>query len=173
MTSFSIQKQKNTAVLSWRIVMEQNSKEYQVERSADGVIFNVIGTVASKNNPSGSDYTYVDAYPLSGNNYYRLKSIDIDGKFSYSNIDEITFNLNANNVIVYPNPAKNILTVQSNFKGEKLNISITDLAGRKILQTIKQNNQLIEIPITGLKTGFYLIKINDGITSVSKKIIKE
>jgi hypothetical protein len=171
--SFTAQKQHGTILLTWQTASEQNNKEYQIERSADGVTFNTIEVVASKNNLSGSHYTSVDAYPLFGRNYYRLKSVDIDGKFSYSNIDEVTFNLSTNNVIVYPNPAKDVLTVQSNFKGEKLNIRITDLAGRKILQTIKQNNQLIEIPTSDLRAGFYLLKINDGITSVSKKIIKE
>ncbi len=171
--SFTAQKQLETTLLNWQTASEQNNKEYQIERSGDGNTFKEIGIIASKNNLSGSHYTYVDAYPLSGINYYRLKSVDIDGKFSYSNIDKVTFNLIANNVIVYPNPAKDILTVQSNFKGKRLNITITDLAGRKILQTIKQNNQLIEIPIFDLRAGFYLLKINDGMTSVSKKIIKE
>ena len=173
LTSFTAQKQRETTLLTWQTATEQNNKEYQIERSSDGVTFKKIGVVASKNNLSGSKYTYVDAYPLFGNDYYRLKSVDIDRKFSYSNIDKVTFNLNANNVIVYPNPAKDILIIQSNFKGEKLNIIITDLAGRKILQTIKTNNQLIEIQIPDLGSGLYLLKINDGITSVSKKIIKE
>ena len=171
--SFIAQKQHETTLLTWQTATEQNNKEYQIERSGDGNTFKEIASTQSKNSVSGSRYSYVDTHPLSGNNYYRLKSMDIDGKFSYSNIDKVTFNLNANNVIVYPNPAKDILTVQSNFKGERLNITLTDLAGRKILQTIKQNNQLIEIPIFDLRAGFYLLKINDGISSVSKKIIKE
>ena len=171
--SFTEQKQLETILLNWQTASEQNNKEYQIERSSEGTIFNKIGVVASNNSSSGSRYSYIDEDPLSGNNYYRLKSVDIDGKFSYSNIDKVTFNLNANNVIVYPNPAKDILTVQSNFKGEKLNITITDLAGRKILQTNKQNNRLIEIQIPDLRAGFYLLKINDGISLVSKKIIKE
>ena len=171
--SFTAQKQLETTLLNWQTATEQNNKEYQIERSGDGNTFKEIASTQSKNSISGSRYSYVDTHPLSGNNYYRLKSVDIDGKFSYSNIDKVTFNLNANNVIVYPNPAKDILTVQSNFKGEKLNITITDLAGRKILQIIKQNNPLIEIPISDFRAGFYLLKINDGITSVNKKILKE
>lgn len=173
LTYFTGQKQETRVLFNWQTATEQNNKEFQIERRTDGTNFEKIGIVESKNNIAGSSYTYVDAYPLSGNNYYRLKSVDIDEKYSYSNIVEITFNLALNQVIIFPNPAKDILKIQSNLKGEKLYITITDLAGRKILQTARQNNPLLEIPAYNLKAGFYLLKVSDGVNFVSKKIIKE
>ena len=173
LASFTGQKTETKVLLKWQTATEQNNKEFQIERRTDATLFEKTGTVSSKNNTAGSAYTYVDAYPFSGNNYYRLKSVDMDGRSSYSNIVEITFNLAANNIIVYPNPAKDILNIQSNFKGEKLYINVTDISGRKILQTAQQNNQLIHIPVTNLKTGFYLLQVSDGVNSVRKKIIKE
>ncbi len=169
---FTAKKQDSNVLLSWQTATEQNNKEFQIERSEDGT-FKKLGTVISKNNISGGKYTYVDAHPISGQNYYRLKSVDIDGKYSYSNIQEVTFKLNGGQVKVYPNPAKDILSIESNFKGEMLDININDIAGRKILQMTKQNNKLIDLPIAHLKAGIYLLKISDGVTSVSKKIIKE
>ncbi len=98
LASFTGQKQETTVLLKWQTATEQNNKEFEIERRTDGSKFEKIGIITSKNNIAGSSYTYVDAYPLSGNNYYRLKSVDIDGKYSYSNSVEITFNLAANHV---------------------------------------------------------------------------
>ena len=172
LVSFTVQKQHETTLLTWQTATEQNNKEYQIERSSDGITFNKIGVVISNNNISGSRYSYVDAHPLSGNNYYRLKSVDIDGKFSYSNIDEVTFT-QSNELIVYPNPAKDVITIENNLKGNNLNIFITDLAGRKISQIIRPNNSVLQLSVANLKTGLYILKITDGISSITQKLVKE
>ena len=172
LVSFTAQKQYETILINWQTATEQNNKEYQIERSSDGTIFNKIGVVASNNSSSGSHYSYVDDHPLTGNNYYRLKSVDIDGKYSYSNIDEVTF-AQSNEFIIYPNPAKDIITIENNFKGNDLNILITDLAGRKITQLIKPNNSILQLSVANLRTGLYILKITDGISSITQKLVKE
>jgi Secretion system C-terminal sorting domain len=170
---FSVQKLDNISLLKWQTVTEHNSKEYQIERSTDGIIFNKIAVVASNNSTTGSQYTFTDRLPLYGNNYYRLKSVDMDGNYMYSNVKMLSFTLKKNQVTVYPIPAKDFVTVGNNFTGEKLQISINDISGRKVFQTVKPKSQQLIIPIANLNPGVYLLTISDGTITVNKKIIKE
>jgi hypothetical protein len=85
---FTARKEATTDVLDWTTGSEENNKQFNVERSANGEEFTKIGTVASKA-PNGTsqidiNYTFVDEKPMTGHNYYRLAQEDIDGKISYS-----------------------------------------------------------------------------------------
>jgi hypothetical protein len=89
---FSVYKQNQSARLQWQTASEQNSKEFIIERSNDGTIYNAIGAVAAAGNSQYvRQYAYTDEHPETGNNYYRLKQVDIDGKFSYSPVVRVAF----------------------------------------------------------------------------------
>jgi hypothetical protein len=72
--------------LQWQTVTESNNKQFEIERSSNGSSFTTIGIVSGAgNNSSIKNYSFNDAASLVGTNYYRLKQIEYDGKFEYSN----------------------------------------------------------------------------------------
>ncbi len=84
--------------LDWTTASETNNQEFIVERSSDGLVFTEIGRKAGAGN-SGSinNYELIDLTPLSGINYYRLKQVNFDGTFDYSNVISVSFDgINAN-----------------------------------------------------------------------------
>ena len=89
--SFNAKKLTETAaVLNWKTSQEQNSSYFQVERSNDALhYFNIGRVAASGNSTTAIDYYFTDTKPAAGINYYRLKQVDIDGKFEYSNTIKI------------------------------------------------------------------------------------
>ena len=77
--------ENNMVVLKWGTAQEQNSSHYDIERSANGSVFEKIGNVSARGeSATASDYHFVDNHPVIGTNIYRLKMVDKDGKFSYS-----------------------------------------------------------------------------------------
>jgi hypothetical protein len=82
----------NEALLQWQTATEQNSRNFIVQRSSDGSNFTDIATLdAAGNSQALLDYAYTDPQPLKNNNFYRLKQVDLDGKFIYSAVRLVNF----------------------------------------------------------------------------------
>jgi hypothetical protein len=91
--------------LKWTTFSELESDYFQIERSANGLDFQNVGTIAaSGNSQTEKGYSYLDRKPSSGNNYYRLKLVDYNGKFSYSELKRVNFDGDIP-LMVVPNPA--------------------------------------------------------------------
>jgi hypothetical protein len=104
LTSFTVIKQDNQAHLSWETATEQNSDYFGIEHSNDGTGFNEIGKVVAIGNTStGHSYGFIDAGPLSGMNYYRLKITDKDRRLKYSQVRMLSFD-KLTDFNLYPNP---------------------------------------------------------------------
>src|SRR5690606_37567554 len=76
--------------LDWTSYQEVNVDNYVVERSADGVNFSMIGTVAALNSSNDTHYGYFDASPLAGTSFYRIRNVDLDGNSGFSNIVRVS-----------------------------------------------------------------------------------
>jgi hypothetical protein len=87
--SFHVEKNRKTALLSWASATEENFSHYEIEHSADGISFNKIGQVLSTGYNSNYSYTDDDAFNESSIAYYRLKMVDEDDSFSYSQIETV------------------------------------------------------------------------------------
>jgi hypothetical protein len=97
--------QKNTTVsVEWKVENQSKMQQYEVERSADGSVFEKVGTVIANNN-SASVYNWSDANPLEGSNYYRVRSVDVNGKTAYTSIVKVQIGQASSQIKVYPNPA--------------------------------------------------------------------
>lgn len=148
-------------VLEWKVSLEFNNDHFNIERSADGSQFSFLKKVNSRGNSSNPQiYTAIDSLPFSTITYYRLKQIDMDGKFEYSNI---AFVKKENNITykIFPNPATNILILEQNgIKNNKGLITIMDLSG-KIVRTssINGNSNQQEIHLSRLSAGAYFLKL--------------
>jgi hypothetical protein len=99
---------KNTAIqVEWNTATETNTRQYEVERSGDGRLFSKMGTVAAKaSNSNGSAYDLLDANPLTGSNYYRVKAVGNSGVIGYSAVVRVNMNGLYVNSSIYPNPVK-------------------------------------------------------------------
>lgn len=184
LVSFNGQKANGLNILNWSTSTEQNNAGFEIERSADGKSFSGIAKVGSKaeggNSNATLNYSFVDETAPSGNNYYRLKQVDKDGKFAYSSTvmikgDKATkFEL----VSVYPNPVVRELNVKFNAaSAEKVQIVITDLTGKTIRSESRQLNageNLYNVNVATLQAGTYIIRTvtADG-TTITQKFIKQ
>ena len=97
------QKQQGIQI-EWTAELEQGLSRYSVERSADAITFSSIGEVSVRNLTIPANYGFFDANPLPGVSFYRLKSIDVDGRFTNSEVLKIIFNNLEAAVSIYPNP---------------------------------------------------------------------
>lgn len=154
------------ALLSWKTTDEVRTHAFELERSTDGRIYNFLSTTAAFNQPGVHTYNYKDE-KISGLGspviYYRLKQIDADGRFVYSQI--IALNLNRSvSIMLYPNPVVDKLTITVTInQPEKLQGRIIDNTGR-VIQRFQWNlpSGSSSFPINGfnLAKGLYTLELN-------------
>ncbi len=154
-----------------------NVKEILVEKSADGISFNSLGVLPVPSPQLVGKHTYIDAQPFAGNNYYRLKITDNDGRYQYSNVILLK-NSVARLVYLYPNPVKdNLLISLSSTAAGRYNFVLYDVSG-KILQNniynINGGSQTVSMPLTQMTSGVYIVKIinSAGETIYQQKVVK-
>lgn len=160
-TGFTAEKSNESVLLKWYATQETNFKQYDIERSTDGSSFYRTGTVQGRNLVT---YSFIDNnLPSASTVYYRLKMIDIDGKFTYSNIVPVRINGNFSNALLYPNPTSDKLVIKlSGPLTEAANLSVTDLAGRMLmLQKVNGSQTVIDLDVSRLPAGRYFIKIDN------------
>ena len=168
--SFTVKLQQGNTLLTWETANETNNDHFEVEHSTDGINFIKIGEVAAGNNI----YHFTHNNPSSGNNYYRIKQVDKDGKFSYSSVQSVTINY-SNKISVYPTLVSNEITIaindQSFGKGKMV---IRDMIGRTIYHAAISGNNL-SIATQNWSSGMYAVDIFDktGSRILSKKIVKQ
>ena len=152
--------------INWNVANERANNKYAVEYSVNGVNFSEIGIVAGKGSlSSANSYQFIHRNVIGAISYYRIKSIDADGSYSYSPIIKIN-NANAgavNYFSISPNPVitHTNLEVQSSV-ASKVNLIIIDAAGKKINeQQISLQRGINSIPLnfTGLNPGIYYVEL--------------
>lgn len=167
--SFTGQKQNSTVFFNWLTTNETNTSHFIVQRSIDGRAFTGIGRVEAKNTSGNNIYNFIDANPINGINFYRLQMVDIDGKITYSPIIKIVF-AGKNELQVFPNPAKDIITLSG--LGNKGVVRIISPDGKLVKQVAVTGNSMI-VDISTLAKGMYILQYNDGGKMQQVKIIKE
>ncbi len=151
--------------LGWSTTSEINNKWFIVERSADGASFTAIDTVAAKTNVGTiASYSSLDKAPLAGLNYYRLKQVDLDGRFVYSKV--VYVNLKkapVNSFVVYRNPVSVQLSViVRSAVSQKGTIIIEDMSGRQVLKqqiSLLNGLQWKDIDVHQLSGGMYNVSL--------------
>src|SRR6185312_11433184 len=129
-------------------------------------------------NPNGSSYQYIDESPLSGTSFYRLSQSDISGKTEIFDTKTVTIsNTYTNKLELYPNPAKENITVRLNdsFAG-KLQVRITSNSGQllKTFDLTKSDGRLQQnINVTDIPAGNYILEIKGKGISYSGLFIKQ
>jgi hypothetical protein len=148
----------------WTTTGESNLAHYNVERSTDGIEFSETGKVKARNTQGVHQYALLDATPVSGNNFYRVKSINLDGTFKYSEIVKVNMAyLSDKSVHIYPNPVVAGLNLQLNeLPAGAYMVRIVDISGRNIESFRLQkgtNNQTFTLGAGKLAQGFYQVMV--------------
>ncbi len=153
--SFTAKKQATSVLLNWSTTTELNTRDFLVQHSTDGIIWETIGTLPSAGNSSSvENYSFVDNNPTKGINYYRLLQQDIDGKSSYSKIVSVLFTANTNQILLSNTVVNGKLIVQLD---QPTTVSLYNNAG--VLLIRKELPAGVQIIITGtLAKGIYLLK---------------
>jgi trimeric autotransporter adhesin len=169
---------KNVLV-RWATATELNSSYFLVERSVDGIHFESIGKVAAAGSSIAlRDYIFTDTKPAEGINFYRIKTVDTDGRFAYTAIVKISIgNIVKITMQVFPNPVMNSVKISLG-NADAANTAWQLISGDgKILLQGKGNaaamNTTINSHLNQLNKGMYLLKANTGNASYIAKFIKE
>ncbi len=142
-----------TVELKWETTSEENSKYYEVLHSVDFVNWKSIGTVNSTGSSNLNKYTFNHMQP-SEVNHYKLKEVENNGKYAYSDIKLARFtDVGGSKITVYPNPSVGSVTVSN--AGEEANYELIDFTG-KVIRTGAFDQT---ITIGNLPKGVYMIKI--------------
>jgi hypothetical protein len=169
-TLTSVNKEANAV---WKTANEINAASFNVERSDNAKDFVTIGNVAAKNATSTNEYSFTDAKPLAGISYYRLKMLDKDGQFKYSNVVAIN-NTTSISFGVYPNPASNNITVTHSKANAGAVIKIVSADGKTVATSnVSTGSTLTTLQVTKLAAGNYLIVFDNGLEKASATLIKQ
>jgi hypothetical protein len=167
--SFTGQAEGGGVLLHWATAQEQNSSYFEVDRSADNQNYTAIGQVsAADNSTQTTNYSFTDGSPLAGNNYYRLKMVDLDGSSVYSQVVVVNFGSSSQpSVDGYPNPAHGSFTLLfRNMTPGRYGVSLLNAIGQTMQTTMVQvtdpvsDNEPINID-PGLASGAYFVRIVD------------
>ena len=170
--SFTVKAINNAALLQWKTASELNNDHFDIERSADGRLYTKIGRVQGNSNTGiVQNYGFTDAAPLTGNNYYRLAQVDLNGKITYSQIRLLSFNEQGGMLKVFPNPVRSTLHIQlpQTASGQDA-LQLYDLAGLKVLvQSVPAGALQMDADISTLAPGMYILRYGNK----SVKVVKQ
>lgn len=158
--------------LIWKTYTEAYNSGFEIQRATDGTNFETVGFVGSKGIQGSSSaqlsYSYSNIQNQTGQQFYRYKQIDIDGKFVYSNIVAITFTQDyGGKLIASPNPTQDKVRLIVPGAGT---IIIADISGKVVHK--KQVETATEIDFSGLSKGVYSVTFTGAAGQSAVKIIR-
>jgi hypothetical protein len=178
--SFTAKAEDNKFIqLDWATATEIDNSGFQIERSTNGTEFEAIGWAQGHGNSTVRiDYRFSDLSALPGTvYYYRLKQVDLDGHYKYSNIvsASLTGSLGFTLETLVPNPASSqvMIGVISNVDAATT-IHITDMLGRVVMvdswqMSVGYNTQKFDLG--SLAVGTYTVTIFSGDNKTSKRLV--
>lgn len=170
---FSGEKEKNKNKLFWSTATEINNDYFELERSYNALNFEKIVVVNGAGNSNNilNYYQFDFSFDRSESvSYYRLKQVDFDGHFSYSNIVALVNDSKLGEILVYPNPASNFLNI-SNSNDELTTYQVYSVEGKLIKQGEFMSS--LQIDLNLYSSGTYLIKLISKNKVYQQKFIKE
>ena len=170
----------NSVKVDWTTAYENNVDKFAVEKLTDGTNFTKLGTVSAAGNSSvKNEYSFLDATPVNGNNFYRINAIDKDGRQTYSSVLKVFISNAMTSVSIAPNPVRGRQLNIQFVNGVKAvyNLSLYNAGGQKVFSS-KMNledgasTQTIILPAS-VKAGAYNLILNNGENKINKGIIVE
>ncbi len=176
--SFKAARQENTVQLTWQTTEEKDFSHFDIECSPDARSWKPVGRVKGKAFSGDTDYggyTFTDHSPLSTLAYYRLKMIDLDGTFSYSPIESVSFKDGTLLVNTYPNPSRRGITTLKVSGIFPTRIEVYDLAGRRTgICAEAEGKGLYTLNFSNASPGMYTVVVMHSSGMLTRKqVIKD
>ena len=176
LSSFSVNSKNNDAVLNWNVEnQDANSNYFGIERSTNGTDFTQIGIVNATSSSKAS-YSYTDNNNLSGAVYYRIKMVDKDGQFAYSDIKSVEFANRGFAVSLYPNPVQSLTKLNITLdEAQVIKVTVNDALGNRVKQleiTGQKGANEKTLDLSNIPTGSYMIRIQAGQNNKTLPVIK-
>lgn len=169
LSEFNVELKEKYVELTWSTSSEINNNYFIVERSSNGDSWNALQRIEGEGNSNQeTTYGYIDEIPLLDVSYYRLKQVDIDGSYSYSEIKAISNK--GRKTEVFPNPFENEVALVGKFAGHE-EIFIYNILGQNISnlveKTIQSENKIV-LEFSNMQNGVYLIRTKNEIIKIYK-----
>ncbi len=170
--SFDAKKLTAGTQLTWKVGTESNVKLYEIEKNINGAGFTKVGFVTAT---GASSYSFTDQQPSEGTVLYRVRNVDLDGRFKYSTTINFRNGTASTLLKAFPLPARNLITVQHATAGNNAKINIAAPDGRNIKTLLPSQGAIqTDINLTGLKAGIYILRFASGNGSIETlKIVKQ
>lgn len=170
LTSFSVSNADKDNVVSWETSSEINNDYFEIERSSDGFFWESVGKVEGKGTSfEQNNYTHIDENVECMTCYYRLKQVNEDGSYEYSNVEVVKLN-KTTDFKIYPNPSTQFFYIES--EEEISSATIIDSEGR----VVKEINSVFEIGqainIQDLENGIYIIRVKTSNGFATQRFLK-
>jgi len=176
--TFKAELQNDKVLVSWSTASEQNSSHYDVERSSNGTDFNRIGSVKAQGNSNSLvNYSFVDANPVAGISYYRLRQVDLDNRYVYTKTAVVRNESRSRAFSVWPNPViDNVNITLTSDRSQNLSLRVVDLNGRvvrsQVVNVQKGMNQ-VTLNVNSLNKGLYVVQLIGENLNYKDKLIKQ
>jgi hypothetical protein len=175
LTSFTAIADSKEVVTRWTTDSEKDNDFFEIERSGDGRSFELIGTKdGAGTSTKQQTYTFTDEQPLTGNNYYRLRQVDYDGKVSYSQVVLALFNA-TENITISPSLATDLVHIQIAEPATADGLwQVFDVAGRLVQSgNWAAETDVVSIHVGTLTAGMYTFRFTMGQTVQVKQFRKQ
>lgn len=172
---FQVKAGLKEVLLSWTTLSEKNNSHFEVLRSVDGKHFVSIGQVkGSGSSDKLNSYTFADANPFPGQNYYKLRQVDFDDQSSESSIVTAKANGNELSLSLFPDENSLNVNVYSPVMGSAT-FTITDMSGRKVLQqklNLEKGDRSFTLDGLSLPKGVYVSALTVGKEAIKTKFVR-
>ena len=166
--SFSGDRNSRTTFLRWTTDNEQQVDRFEIQRSFNAAIFVTIGNTAGRNSGNREFYNFEDHSTFQGIAYYRLRSVDLDGKFSFSKIIAVSENnFNTSGFVVF-NPVRNVITlINKTTENGPFDYTLFNSAGQVVLKgTISMGvngSAVLPLPVQTAAGVYFLEMVNKNL----------
>jgi|GEM_PF-873192 len=175
--SFTAQARGDHVDLHWQAANVTNNDHFDIERSAGGNSFSTIGSLSNNSGEmdisGGGSYRFTDPAPVEGDDLYRIRQVDIDGRYSWSPTVEVRVTPQAEGIYLRANPVRDAVTLVNTRQQMVRALQVLDLSGRVIIsRTCNSPNNLISENVGWLKPGYYFLRISTGENAMTMRFIK-
>ncbi|MEM7103521.1 MAG: T9SS type A sorting domain-containing protein [Bacteroidota bacterium] len=171
LVSFTARQVGMSNILNWEVAAETEYDHFEMERSGNGSAWESIGKVDPVNDLVY--FEFVDSSPLPGISYYRLREVEVDESFEYSEIVSVTRKKLEQIISIFPNPASQLVSIRKEGPPGSFSINVYNLSGGLVKDKAIVSGNQADLRIDDISPGLYLIEVSYGeIQFIEKLIIK-
>jgi len=170
--NFYVSKEKDQVKIYWSTATESNNDHFEVERSVDGTNWTVISIVMSAGNSNAvKNYSLVDKKLNSAAIYYRIKQVDIDGRFTYTAIKSVSYSNESTTTQIFASTNNDII-ISFDALQKNVVVKIWNMSGQSLKQQTYSNSAYITLKLNNNIRGIYVVQVTDANNNTqSKKIL--